>query len=489
MRTLLIVEHNKRDRSEIRTAIHRSGISIDMILECKNGEEALHILTKQKVDVMLTAIEMPKVNGISLVKEAQKLEHPPKVVVISGSDYFIHAVQLLRLGVRDYLLKPINHPQLIKILTLLDEETNSIYKTQATNSILHGQELKQLLLDPISCDPTSDYTPALPDFPLFNEPYVLCCLDNQGQISYVTDEREYLGNVEQCELYIVKEELLDTIRLQEWRRRFVGISASYIGIEHLHHAYQEAFSNRRIAFYKEKPFITPTHNTASLKEKDLPTLDISIIVNLLGTDKSSQALKSLRTLIWNATRNENLTYLQENITLFFQALEQNYPTLLQQEEYEVYNLKHPFSYSMISAYEHALIHWTEDFIVKLHTLLNEFKDKEKMQTAIAYIKAHYNKDFNMAVVSNHVSMNYSLFSIAFKEYTGTNFVTYLKQIRMEKAKDYLENTTDKVSEISKKIGYENEKHFMKTFKVVYGVSPTEYRKNLQLRKQETPLRP
>lgn len=83
----------------------------------------------------------------------------------------------------------------------------------------------------------------------------------------------------------------------------------------------------------------------------------------------------------------------------------------------------------------------------------------------------------MAVVSNMISMNYSLFSYEFKQYTGSNFVNYLRDIRMKEAKRLLAETELKVAEISRRVGYDNEKHFMKLFKSVCGVSPTEYRKN------------
>jgi YesN/AraC family two-component response regulator len=101
----------------------------------------------------------------------------------------------------------------------------------------------------------------------------------------------------------------------------------------------------------------------------------------------------------------------------------------------------------------------------------------KIQAAIDYIKKNYSKDVNMAVVSNYISMNYSLFSAEFKNYTGTNFVNYVKDIRMAEAKRLLSETDLKVTEISQQVGYDNEKHFMKSFKGYVGVSPSEYRKN------------
>ena len=106
-----------------------------------------------------------------------------------------------------------------------------------------------------------------------------------------------------------------------------------------------------------------------------------------------------------------------------------------------------------------------------------------MQKAVEYIRENYAKDLNMAVVSNYISMNYSLFSYSFKQFTGMNFVGYLKNIRMDEAKKLLAETELKVNEISQQVGYDNVKHFMKTFKAMTGVAPSEFRKNAQIREE------
>lgn len=103
-----------------------------------------------------------------------------------------------------------------------------------------------------------------------------------------------------------------------------------------------------------------------------------------------------------------------------------------------------------------------------------------MEEAISYIRENYAKDLNMAMVSNHICMNYSLFSAAFKEHTGVNFVNYLKEIRIAEAKRLLIQTEDKITEIAKQVGFENDKHFMKSFKTACGVSPSEFRKDYKM---------
>ncbi|MCD7842712.1 MAG: AraC family transcriptional regulator, partial [Lachnospiraceae bacterium] len=138
-----------------------------------------------------------------------------------------------------------------------------------------------------------------------------------------------------------------------------------------------------------------------------------------------------------------------------------------------------YSYRSLDEYTEALSRWLGMVHEKTDNRSDEFRNRQKLEKAIRYIRENYSSDLNMAVVSNHVSMNYSLFSQEFKQYTGENFVSFLRNIRMEEAKRLLAQTQLRVVEISQKVGYENEKHFMKTFKSVYGVSPSEFRKNVE----------
>lgn len=61
-----------------------------------------------------------------------------------------------------------------------------------------------------------------------------------------------------------------------------------------------------------------------------------------------------------------------------------------------------------------------------------------------------------------------------------NFVDYIKTIRINKAKRTLEEIDEKIIDISKMVGYDNYKHFMKTFKLYCGVSPSKYRENIKV---------
>lgn len=108
---------------------------------------------------------------------------------------------------------------------------------------------------------------------------------------------------------------------------------------------------------------------------------------------------------------------------------------------------------------------------------NQNEDKNhKIQRALEYINENYSQNINMALVSNEVSMNYTFFSETFKEIVGESFVDYLKSIRINMAKKLLRSSNLPITKVSVEVGFNDEKHFSKTFKILTGVTPSEYRK-------------
>lgn len=100
--------------------------------------------------------------------------------------------------------------------------------------------------------------------------------------------------------------------------------------------------------------------------------------------------------------------------------------------------------------------------------------------AIAYIDQNYYKELDLALLSQLVSMNSSYFSSQFKKKTGLSFSTYLQNVRLEKAKNMLLHSDQKLHEISAAIGIGNVKYFCRLFKNYTGVTPTEYKRQFQI---------
>lgn len=478
MKTLLIVEDEKMIRKGIATMAARSDIPIESIIECRNGVEALEILEKQKVDTIFTDIRMPKMDGIELVRKIKQLGYPADIVVISGYDDFNYAVEMLKQGVFDYILKPVKREKIEEILQLLEEKQkeNSVREKEAVD-ILHNQ-IKYFLLSEISEEEWKKKEEQYGDI-FDKEPYrvlvgahhkIHCkegiLLENmQGQDVIFLKEKDYMEWLEQSELV------------------GVGVSSTYLLFKDCIKAYMEAKKSRIVAFMKNKRQFV--YSSIEEKERLLEEKEkwkfIEQFVQQFTTKEREYAIHQLMNLYFDAQYGKipgkDVLHITEQIQ---KKLVEGYRNMIPEEEKGLLKYENPLSYNCAKQYLEYLQQWFLRFADCLSEQFINDQSKRKIKEALQYIRNHYQDDLNMATVSNYVSMNYSLFSITFKEYTGVNFVNYLKEIRIRAAKELLENTDWKVQDISKAVGYENDKHFLKIFKCLCGVSPTEYRNNFQV---------
>jgi len=113
---LMIVDDEPLVRTLIRGSVDWDALGVDVAAEAGSGEEALQLLPTIRPDILLLDICMYGMNGVELAGEAFRLLPDVHVVVISGHDTFAYVQQCLRLGVTDYLLKPINEEQLEKTI-------------------------------------------------------------------------------------------------------------------------------------------------------------------------------------------------------------------------------------------------------------------------------------------------------------------------------------------------------------------------------------
>lgn len=478
MNTLLIVEDEKLIRQGIKTMALRSGVPISMVMECKNGFEALEIVRNQEIDVVITDIRMPKMDGITLVKEIQTCDHVPLIIVVSGYDDFSYAVELLRNGVKDYLLKPIERTQLSEILTKLEDELVKTKSNKDTMLNIGYQQLKQLMVG--DNRNTKEYELIVNQFSssFFDGEYVIYCTNYTDEFQSV-DGVTFLQDVNGQGIFIVDNSQSDKILKSELRGYYVGGSQVHVGLDQVKEAFEEAMKARRQAFITDSSFVIFDKSDEE-ENSPYPEQEIEQIVQMIGTDKCEEALKQLDHICYQIKMKKISNSTLEE--LFLAIKQKTYATYrnalknLEEVELEEDLLK----YNSLSQYIAHIKRWIRKLNERLLTQFDDYRNKQKIQSALVYIKDNYKKDLNMAVVSNHISMNYSLFSYVFKQYTGCNFVNYLKQIRVDEAKRLLATTDMKIADVSKSVGYDNDKHFMKIFKGQCGVSPTEYRKNTLL---------
>lgn len=482
MKRLLIVEDEKMIRQGIKVMVKRSDVNIEEILECKNGEEAFQILTDVKIDVMITDIRMPKMDGIELVKKIQSLDEKPQIIVVSGYDDFNYAVEALRQGVRDYILKPIEREKINSILVKIDEELEDKKAKTSVIKQIGNQQFKYLLLNQKISDEEIRMIEEQFSTLFFRERYVVCQCNCIMDLTIQNKNVLVLNDVDDYCVIIAEEGEISPLINGELKNYSVGISKVHEGIRELRNAYLEAIQARKEAFVKCVPFCY--YQEVAYEYETVPDDFADQFVQLFGTAKIDGSLSKLSGIQFKAKNNkispEKLLEVTEQILI---KLIETYERIIEFDMQEFNKLKDPLRYKSANEYYTIFFGWIRQMQQVILEEFNDYKNKEKINTAIRYIHENFSKNLNMAVVSNHISMNYSLFSLNFKEYTGMNFVNYLKKIRIDEAKKLLQETEEKVLDISQAVGYDNEKHFMKIFKSVCGVSPTEYRKNVHMGKK------
>lgn len=487
MKTLLIVEDEKMIRQGIAVMAKRCGVPIEEILECRNGVEALEILKSRPVDVMFTDIRMPKMDGIELVRHAGELEHKPFIVVVSGYDDFNYAVQMMKSGVRDYLLKPVKREKVCEILSMLDKEVKMARKndekevqslqSQLRYLFVNGQMrqvewelLERRFREILKLEDVASYRVAVGN--------------SLSLVSPSEGEWVMVEGVEQQTVFVMKEEETELFAESQPEGSSVGISAVFFSLRDLEEAYQQALEARKDAFIRCVSCVFwKEREEKGQGDGGLSEGFAQQFLQQFTTEKMEESLRKLKNLFFAAEHQEaDASGLIQSAADIQRMLEESYTKLLPEDAGNAVICRAPLYYQNAREYLAHFEEWVRWMRCSLSEQFDSDQNRKRIEEAVRYIQENYQKDLNMAMVSNYVSMNYSLFSITFKEYTGQNFVNYLKNIRVTKAKQLLENTDEKILDISRKVGYENEKHFMKTFKSICGVSPSEYRKNMELMK-------
>lgn len=98
-----------------------------------------------------------------------------------------------------------------------------------------------------------------------------------------------------------------------------------------------------------------------------------------------------------------------------------------------------------------------------------------IEKAKKYIEAQFSKDISLDDVSREVDISPYYFSKVFKDETGVNFIEYLTNLRIERAKDLLRNSDMSIKQICSEAGYSDPNYFSRIFRKTVGVTPTEYK--------------
>jgi two-component system response regulator YesN len=136
MYKLLVVDDEPLVREGIVSLVPFEKLGINEIFQADNGLKAWEIVIKEFPDIILCDINMPKMNGLELASKVKDLYPNTKIAFISGYDYFDYAKEGIKIGVDDYILKPISSKDVfILVSKMIDKIKQERYQQELLKSI------------------------------------------------------------------------------------------------------------------------------------------------------------------------------------------------------------------------------------------------------------------------------------------------------------------------------------------------------------------
>lgn len=509
MITIVLADDEKLIRAGLKKILTENlTIPLD-IIEAKNGQEALDLCCKKNPDLLITDIRMPVMDGVELMKNVSSMETKPNIIVLSGYDDFYYAKAAIQSGAISYILKPVDKKELISAVKTAIMEVTKDEKNK------NEQKLRQLF-----ANGRIDGKEVLPEITVKNG---LHCISVYGadvpffierimkdRIFYVLEQTR--NSV--CIVYLVdgKHVDLDFSFLENY---IVGVSAAaddYSMLRNLRKqsimAAMQAFFNPKtgsallsrkiggIYYYDNANHVSKFQDLEDNYEKMISCCSIAATEEVQSKVNEMFAFFSKQ-----EGKNENLdeTDIEKfSKQLYIDGKSPENPAKINSEK--LYYLYKKITSNMFTRFPKTvdtdmylymkgimieaifefgnIAEWIEsirDYAVYLAALLKQnTKESPYITEAIEYMKTHFTKNINMAIVANQVSVNYTWFSEKFKEHTGMNFNEYLKRMRMEEAKKLLAKGFYKVYEVAERSGFSDVKYFMKQFREETGLSPTEW---------------
>lgn len=139
---LLIADDEDTIRNGIGKYIQLHTDRFDKIYFAANGQEAVNIIFRDKPDIMLLDVQMPIMDGIEVMQEARRADILPYTVILSAYDEFKYCQQALRLGAKEYLLKPVRSSD---ILQMINQAADQLFGKQTDVQIAPTEEKNHLV--------------------------------------------------------------------------------------------------------------------------------------------------------------------------------------------------------------------------------------------------------------------------------------------------------------------------------------------------------
>ena len=506
--------------------------SLEFLTPASDGEEVIERIEAEKPDILITDINMPYLNGVDLLKKLQK-EYPELVTfVISGYDDFEYVRDSFLSGSIHYLVKPVGKIDLInalsKALELIstrqsqkEEEQQRQQELLRASSFIQDREFSQLLdLKSASLAASFvlnshmefvggtlilvkihqlqefmqlyDYDMNMLSFSIKKRLQEVCGNTKLLFFNHIYRSNEFLiaGEVSASELSKLAEKIIKDFENVTQSPITVVASSHCYSMGNLAEAYVQDVSNlMQRSFGQKSVFIQARENSIDEMKVITNRLQEAQIKELQGYIRLQNPLAVKHYLYANIgleyCEKEKWTYLEVRQTV------RRFMTLLFEEKMEkTKTAKILENQSMMEMADKAvdcmdlgqlneiLDEVIQSFVEKNQQTASD-SIKSVIKQAVIYVQEHFEEDLSLSSLSSQFHVESSYFSKMFRKETGENLMLFICRKRMEKAVEYMKNTERNLTEIAFMVGYDDYTYFNKVFKKMMGISPREYRNQLE----------
>ena len=500
---IVIVEDEIAIREGLEKMI-RGNTHHTIIGTCKNGIEGIELIREKKPDLIITDIRMSGMGGLEMLTLLKEQGEEVLSIIISGYSEFEYARQAMRLGVGEYLLKPVSIDALgnalDKIEKKIEEKSLHVLKKPENyvREYLFGTEKEQK-------DAKKAINKILPEekqkiYGIF-----------AGYFGNV--EREFIEELE-YPLRSIKHQYSELKYLDTWEEslyfRILIVMGERERIQYFTSAFDVMVTHGPQMQKREVPWSMHTCERMdewkscfeSVRKMLSGCLSKGCTKLLLAKDFSDRSSNELLYPI--QIERKIVSSLEKGIYKEVEKGIEEFMIQIACEEYEAEEIRHGvlklvsrmidftkeidqnvyeslqkenYLKDVFLAYTRTEI---RQILLKVAELICSRKKKEGISNytinrTLEYIRTHYKEGISLEKTAEVMNITPEYLSMLFKREMGMNFSVFLKEFRISHAKRLLKGTDMKIYEVAQECGYSNSNYFTKVFKEVTGSSPAEYR--------------
>lgn len=526
--TLLLVDDEPIILKRLTETYHWKSMGFQVVGAVRDGDAALREIEEKQPDVVLTDVRMKKMDGLTLIERAKEAGWKTNFVVISAYRDFEYAQKACQNGALSYLVKPINDEELERTMSQVYETcTEKKYKeknyTLWEKMLVEDREnflnhmLGRYLDGGITEKEISDLFVSLSRQAELEHRFVVVTagIDIAQQVvnrqefdmkQYLLDAGLYKRLKEKYQVwtrrnsdascYIVDlsgggyerteeiKSILRKLRLEIGAEVVSALSSPQQGIGGMKEAYREALQLFEMAGEAGAGLLVAKEYKEN-RIRNQYSLDVETqILAAMRKNAQQQLRKSYEKFIYTLPGEEDTakTYLHRLAVRVEFALEESYGLTgeMQNSFANFYQTLGQVSLLKLVDILHQLFIAVIDRRLEMETTPSDEYFKDYIPMAVDYIHEHLqDESLSITGVSESVFLNPVYFGRMFKKVMNMSFKRYVQNVRIEKAKELLQEGRESIADVCVKVGIYNPSYFSQLFKQSTGVLPSEYKRSLE----------